>query len=502
MTSGGPIVYTQLIKAGLAGGLQRIDNMFRSALLGALLLALLSSQAQAEVIRLRDGRLLQGKLLQHNGVEVTIERLDNGGQVTIPFKEMLPVDRKRIEEKLGYRSQEDILQKVPAVRLTLKNNPGDRPIGQLVASRTNETTVAISRRGVTYSYPRSNVAKIEQVQVPETDVLTPKQIYAARLAEIEKKETPDAREHFELAKYIQELGLFEEAKLHYQKAVEIDAVNYESLVKAPLEKLESLITNRDALKAYRGVISARASNEYAKARERLSALMEAWPSVEFPMSFDELKASIDEAEKTYLNEQTIRYIYSIARNVAYKKAREKGITADDAVAYGKGGMHADVIAELAAKLKVEENVAKALFSARETNNLQRLNVGSASFMLQGKSSGGGKKNARQGPDLQKILEQMGRGRGRNGRNGNNNQAQKKKVDPKVSWWKRADGSARRNLIYAAWVQKQCEIVKTYNEACSHCRGAGSVTVYTQNGATKEVCPRCQGTRYDIQLRYK
>lgn len=464
-------------------------------------------QLRAEVIRLLDGRLLQGKVIQHNGLEVTIERIDNGGQVTIPFREMLPVDRKRIEERLGYRSVEDLGQRIAATRLVIKDS-ADRPIGLMNEERSNDQTVVIERRGVAYSYQRSFIEKLEAVQVAETDVLTPQQIYDRRQAEISAKPTQDARDHFELAKYCESLGLFEEAQVHYQQAVVLDAVNYELQSRAAIDRLSQLIADRDALKAYRAVYSAMSTDEYARARELLAALQTAYPNTTFPQTFEQLATEITTREAEYHNKMMQRYLYLIARDVAERKAREAGITVDDAVAYGKGQMQADVLERLAAKLNVDATQIKAIFDARQMTTVQRISLGSATYVLEGAGQGGAAQGGSGGVEgqadqIRKLIEGMRGGRGGGGNNTPSGQPQvKKPEEARISWWRSNDVNARRQIIYAAWARKNCEIVQEEKTPCSHCKGLGKTTIYAAETSYQQTCPRCYGQKQDLALRFK
>lgn len=477
--------------------------------------AWVAGPAAAEVVRLLDGRLLQGRIVSHNGVEVVLERWDNGGQVTIPFKEMLDTDRKRLEKKFNYRSVEDFLVKTAATRLTLKNSI-DRPIGVMNKDKSDDKSIVLERRGVPYTYQRGLIEKIEEVRVAETEVYLPQQIYDRRLAEITRKEEAgeavDPRDHFELARYVEKLGLFEEAVAHFQKASELDPTNYELKSNEAVERLQLLIANRDALKGYRRVLSAKSMHKYTTARERLEALKTDYGAKEdiFPKGFDALAAEIDAEEAEYLNGQLMRYLHTTARNLAYEMARKPQTTADAGLAYGRGEMHAELLAKLAEKLEVDDKKIKSVFDNRQTRRTHKIALGNATFMVQGGGGGGGGGGrggrgaggrggtVNIGGRKVNIGQLLGRGGGasRGGQSAN----------PRDTLWNASDVRSRRHLIYAAWAIKNLEVVKEDEVACSKCGGKGTVTSYTKQGNKqgnqKTTCPRCHGTRVDKTYHVK
>ncbi len=466
-----------------------------------LILLGLTGTLRAEVVRLRDGRLLQGKIVSHSGLEVVIHRWDTGGDVTIPFKEMLPTDRERIEKKLGYRSLKGMVRMEKASRLTLKT--GKRVIGIIDEKRSNPKTIVLIRRGISYRYDRSHALRIDPVEVAAGEVYTAKAIYDK---ELQKLASDSPRGHFELARYAESLGLYEEALVHYQKAQELKPEDWKIRTDAAIARLGKLIENKEAMMAYRSVISANARKEFDQARQLVVDLYQKYTDVEFPKDQAALDTMIDTDEKAFLNRQVLRYMYVTARSLAWEQARKANSTVDEALQYGQGQLHKDLLAKLATKIKAEDKKILTAFAERATKNTRKLNLGSASFLLSS-GGGGGSSSAGGGYTVkiggQTITIPKGATGGRGGRGGGGNQqGQKKKVDPRKSWWMRADLSARRGLIFAAWVQKNLEVVREDRVTCSGCSGKGVKDVYSSNGRVQQTCGRCQGVQWDRVLVYK
>ncbi len=478
-----------------------------------LLMLAVAGSLEAEVVRLRDGRLLQGKIVSHSGLEVKMHRWDTGGEITIPFKEMLPSDRTRIEKKLGYRSLEGGHKKeVEAQRLTLKN--GKRVIGVIDQKRSNAKTVVLVRRGIKFRYDRSQVSRIDPVKLPAGDVYTPQKIYSL---ELDKLKADSPRGHFELAQYAESLGLYEESLEHYKKARELKPEDWKIRTDAAIARLGKLIQNKSAMLAYRAIISANARRKFDQARELVTALFQNYTDVEFPKDQDALNTMVDQEEKVFLNRQVLRYMYLTARNLAWEQARKSTGTVAEALAYGGGQMQKDLLAKLAKKIKVDEKKILTAFSERSTKNTRKLNMGSGSFLLGsgggsggGGSAGSGGRNSKGGGSEGGYTVKIGGqnitipkgvlGGGRGG--GKSKGGKKQKVDPRKDWWRRADVSGRRSLIYAAWVQKNLEIVRQENIPCSTCGGKGIEDYYTSSGRAQRTCGRCHGTKKDILFVYK
>lgn len=487
----------------------------------AVILAL-ADLARAEVVRLRDGRLLQGKIVSHSGVELVLQRWDTGGEVVIPFKEMLAEDRKRIEEKLGYRSLEGYVKTVSGHRLILKS--GVAVLGVMDEKRSNDSTVVLERRGIVYRYERSQVAKIEPIQVPAGEVYTAKRTYEL---ERDKMNPQSARDHYELARYAESLNLYEEALDHFKTASALDPTNWKTRTDAAIVRLEAAIKNKEALAAYRAVLGAMARNEYDKARELLKAVEKDHPDAKFPKELAKLSEEIDSEEKLHMNRLVLRYLYMIGRNKAYEAARQQALTIEEALAYGQGQMHKDVLSELAKRMGVDEKRAQQAFNERDTSSIQKHALGSGTFLLGNLAVSGDGKPGAGGPGAGSQGGRFGGNQGQGGGGGytvkvggqtitipqgltgggraggqGGGQGQQNKPDPRRTWWQYADSGARRMLIYGAWVAKHLTIVRLDKTHCSDCAGEGIVETFTPSGRIQKTCDRCQGAKYDVELVYK
>ena len=186
--------------------------MLNFLLAASLLLPVAPQQPDTdyEVIRVIDGRLLVGEILEHDLDGLVVQSARNGGTYRLSWGDLFPGEAERLKTGFGYRTSFET-PTVSADRLLLVN--GQQITGRIL--RRDSAEIEIRSRGVTTLVPTVRLAAPpEKVVVDADQVLTPEQFYAERLPQV--GETGMAQ--FDFAQELEAVAAYEQALVHLQLA--------------------------------------------------------------------------------------------------------------------------------------------------------------------------------------------------------------------------------------------------------------------------------------------
>jgi hypothetical protein len=474
---------------------------FWLAVLSAAALALvLPSSADGEILRLKDGSFLQGKVVDSDKKFVTFLRWDTGGVVRLSWQQLTEEDRLRMGRKLGLIVTEDARAiKVDGMRFTLKT--GEVIEGVLV-EETDAHLLIRTTPGKPFKYPRSVVKSREPLKLDILRVYTEEEAYQRKLET--DGEPADFQGHMARADYCQRLGYFEMEKEHLEKANGLGAPDesQQQLIDNRLEILVELIKDREVLRRIKAINRLIANKKFAEAQD-------AWKDVqgEYPQSkivtddLEKVEDKIAKEKANFLRSVVVRGWFSNLRSLVQSKVREKELTLADAKKWAQRELSREILTRLTEAHSIEEGEIKETFDNRKTYVYYKATYGTGTFIVEkSKSSKSGSGSS--------IIDQLGEkiGLGKDAREKVKEafgfSTKKKKKDNKTQtpddWWEKATSSMKYQWLTAFYAENSgdIEVVRLDTSACSECGGKGYKS-YIASGSEKagtkyEVCRKCHG----------
>jgi hypothetical protein len=169
------------------------------------------------MLRLRDGSIRWGEILEHDPEGIQFGLLANGGRVRLPWSLMDPPQEGALRERFGYVdvSSEELM--IDAVSIQLRG--GEEVLG-VIQSREGDNLI-VKVDGNLQAIPKIRVQGISQgLRIPALDVYSRDEIYAQYLA---NTALDDPAAHYELARVCERILDFRRAAEHFVAAIELDA---------------------------------------------------------------------------------------------------------------------------------------------------------------------------------------------------------------------------------------------------------------------------------------
>lgn len=317
-------------------------------LISRLALALLVSVtvaglAQAEQIRLSDGRYLQGDVLEVKEDGFTFKLTDTGGKVFLRWNQVDAGLKKRLTNDRDPDEGLNLDVLVRGARLELID--GTIYEGRITVSGNSYNVVnRENTRG--RNVPASDVVEdgyVTDIMIDATSMFVESEVL--RLAEEERSPLETARQFYELARIADRLGLYSEAKDYVTLA----------LAASPDSKLEARLTAYDAtlneLIRQKGLLTALVGARQLASKKKFQTALDALqlakteykPTEGVLAKWDLTFAEIDlEFSKFVIVEW-----YKQMRPAIRAKLKEKGITISDCISWTRRDMDNVIQAKIA-----------------------------------------------------------------------------------------------------------------------------------------------------------
>lgn len=468
-----------------------------------------------EVVRVLDGRLLVGEIVEHDLDGLVVLSARNGGRYQLTWSDLFPGEAERLKTSFGYKTEIETPM-VSADRLLLVN--GQQITGRIL--RRDSSEIEIRSRSMTTVVPIARLAAPpEKVTVEATEVLTTEQYYNERLPQIALTE-PMA--NYDFALELESIGAYEQALAHLQVATELGAdAALQSRIDGAVPRMELAIEHRvetDKIKEIRTLVYR---ERFAVAEEMMEEFRELHSNSpvydDFLKVADKFEAQREDAIIRYLR----RHWYKRAAAMLKKKSLDRKATMESLQAFATS----EVPDAVRAAMVVELESMKEGMDISEIDSLwQRRMEGKSKRHQAGYGAGTwilGEERARAGlkeedeeevdgrtqaeKDLQdrykRYLENLERSRRAAG------------VSEDASpddWWKSTTASARYQwmLAYYAEFSGDFELVKVIFDECPRCNGRGFEQLIelgastTSGGKKRKKCTTCQGVAIKRSLYFR
>jgi hypothetical protein len=438
-------------------------------------------QESLTMLRLRDGSILWGRVLDHDPEAIVYQRADTGGRHRLGFGLLDPVEEKELKARFGYVDlvADELL--VPAEVLT--TTEGVQYTG-VVLQRVGDTLL-LKTASATVPVPKARLAGAPTpTMVPAREVYTKDELYAQKLAEVD---LGTAAGRVELALWCERTLDFARAVENWSKAAELDPTHRADEVKNGLSRAGEKALRADQIEWLANVDALVARKRFDEALSAAEAFAGKFP--DSPLRPD-AKRALDRAAKArdrWISERS----WSLWNAQVGKVARELSVRATlaEVLAALEGKFKEDVLAGVVKELskstkEATSEVVLRAFATRKKERWLRASYGQGTWLL-GKDralkGGSDDEQPKQVPvnerDAERLeLEQRLARFIENQQLARSAQAGPGEEDQRETFWAELPSTARQNWILAYYAENggDFEVApKPLLSACRECGGTGT-----------------------------
>lgn len=265
------------------------------------------------MLRLREGAIHWGAVVEHSADGLRFQRLDDGGMTEVGWELLDPRQEQELRELYNYVdvSAEELY--VDAERLVLVDG---REITGVILSRDGNDFV-IKVDGNLQVVPKARVARVVRGErLPALDVYTREELYGMFAAELDAE---DIESQLALAGKCEQILDFEHAVTHYEAALAL-TTEARPEIEFALDRAREKAAQQEQVDWLRNADRLRKRGRFDEALERLEAFAAAFPGS--PLTEDSRKArervliARDEAIRELVRRRWNYWAQRVARSAA------------------------------------------------------------------------------------------------------------------------------------------------------------------------------------------
>jgi len=419
---------------------------------------LFSSLIYSEVFYLQDGSILQGNILSNTEAEVTIQRFDNEGIISIPWTELLPKNRQYVQNQVGIIENKPIDITKRGVKVYLNN--GDIVQGIKISSKSPNTIKIRNRKG-DHTILTNNILVETSEPIPLTELYKDKELYT-ELLKLSNPKSPE--ENLEFSTILIQANLLDKAKDHLNKAKGnaelLEQIEYKYHYIEELKSKESQQAQRSQFLKYRS------GHHYAKAFKILQNLQSSIPENEYQKLYAETAKKEKEYYTAEITNLWMRKVMTKINKIASKSF-------DEAQEYVLKKLDEEILEELAKECELPTTSISEYFRERTNKKTFQFNYQTGTFLV---GLGNIEPTDYKPPRFPKFPKK--------------NDKQIKDTE----WWNSVSTSAKQEWLKALYAENKLTLVKEESKPCPTCNGSGM--------KSKRRCPTCQGIGYQRSITVK
>ncbi|MEM7306028.1 MAG: hypothetical protein AAF682_05125 [Planctomycetota bacterium] len=369
-----------------------ISSVLPAALLAALPVALTGlagaqavPTADTTMLRLRDGAVLWGSIVEHDEEVVHFRRLDNGGTVHLRWTLLDPGQEEELRMQFGYVESgvEELM--IDADRVALID--GTELVG-LITDRT-PTELWLKTSEGRLPVPLGRIAgPATVVQVPALDIYTKDELYQQKVFELQdrllQEGTPAAEAHFELALFCEQLFDYLKALEHYEAVERSDPEYQADVMEAVLDRTREKASLQAQVDHLQLADLWRARRHYDKANTLLDEFPALYPGSPLMTDLAKLRERVAKYQERDLRSEVVRSWHHWTRRFASTAARKMGY--EEALAYIDGAMGEEILQSVHQDLQkiapeILPDEVRALWEEREGGKYRQASYGLGTWML-------------------------------------------------------------------------------------------------------------------------
>jgi hypothetical protein len=470
-----------------------------AAVVALVLLGGGTGKACADVIRLRTGETVKGRVVSERTNEsvLTVEDYVSGAYREISWDVLTPEDKERLNPMGGVGSS----LFVPCETITYRLGDGrtDDVRGVVEGEEGGYLLVRVRGSKEPLRIEKSKLVSREADECEPTEIWPPETLAARKKAEAPPE---DARSWYRFALYCERVQAFQEAKEAYETAAADETFLNRAAAQAGAERMTRLLADREALATLAALRTNLAFNQFKSVRDGIEAFPTKHPSASEGAlkQLEDLKTQFAKKRAAYFAAEAGKQFVVICRKAIDVRVRPKDAQINDVLGYTRKELPEEAFAELAKRFQqrdpaVTPEEVRGFWDARPKRPTQwsQAKYGSGSFLIEPptvKPSGSSPRpqprgGGSSGPAVTIVIP---------------------KPPTRDGWWAAASTEVRSGWVLASFVEKSglFEVAPQRDKSpCDACGGAGLVTKTLSNATQLSyLCPRCGGSRFDLTVKFR
>ena len=467
-----------------------------------------SADEDVRVIELEsDGTRIIGRIVPDECTDeiLVVREIRGNAKRRIPWEDIRPGQATDLRVELGFEIAEvaqgalkieghEIRNKAGSTFRGVLQNPDTAASDGYYAMKTDEGVLRIQLTDV--------------VDGPNATVIDARQAYTSRELyekKLKEKAPASAEDHFLLAEYCVAVGALDEAKTHYEKALELNDPRYTAeKIERSLVRIDGLLKNRAALEELKAIKRHIHYNNFPAASEGITAFRGKWTDASLVAEVDSLEEELKNERDSYYLARVPRLLRDTVRDLLGKRVKEqKEWTLREATKYASGAASSDdsvtrhALDAVAADLGLKGDEVLDFWNRREKRNTYKAFYRDGTFVVV--------------DDLEDALSKAPKVKPPKG-GGNVKLPQPRKQVTPDAWWeskvKARKHTDLRDWLFAYWAEKSqmCEVLEPKHETCQTCAGKGYLQsmVTTPAGSVPffDRCGTCHMATYLRIVKFK
>lgn len=473
----------------------------------ALLLASSLLAAQDEAIRLKNGKMIVGQIVEKNADGFKLEKWDGSGVVAIKWTQISDADRARLQKEAADATQAikmiDGIRVVTATRIVEGVLVKEEPTNLHVKTKDSKTPIQI---------PISAILAREKIKLPELDIYTPEERLELKAQSIDSK-NPDHL--LDLAEFARGLGFADKSREYLNQALAVAPEDRK-------EAIQLMIKEVDGKKALDEIDRLIENAKFEDAATKAETWLQDFEGTDIAKKnsdiVDRIRKEAEEFQKNrdkVLGKKVVEQFPKLVQN--YLKEYAKLDKIDNAMRNAEKASET-AIKELKTKYDItDEDFSKWWTAAEKDRSMKkrRVSFGTGTWIVSnGQDGGWDSEDTRTSQDsgggnpLDQLAKQFGQG-GFQGQGNQNKQQKKNQPDPRKKiqtrqeWWETNSPSTRAEFLEAHWVSETEWVKKdkSTEKKCPNCNGTGYLKSLRGNKYVDIVCSRCHTVGKEVDITY-
>jgi len=486
--------------------------------LPALILVLAVSAAADDapryvVVQLTDGTKVVGRVIEAECTDeiLVVRQVKGDAKAVIPWDQVKEDQAHELRVELGFEVKEAAEGALTMQGHEIRNRAGVTFRGLLVNEKTARAdgVFVLKTSEGERRIPAGDVkAGPNPVELSRLDVYTTSELFEQKLAEVTERAGGEltAEDHYRLAEFALLIDALEEAKAHYEKAIELNDPKYTpEKLERRLTQVQKLLEQSEARDALRDIQRAIFDRRFDKAGTLIAAFRERYAGD------TTLEKSVADLEEKSKQERTDYYVGLVpgrvretVKDILERKIKDdKELTLAVAEQYAEGepedeesaSKHA--IDAVAADLGIPPEDVFKFWGERKKVNVYKAFYRDGTFLVI--------------DNLEDALAKAPKPPKSQGQSGPKLPSPTKQMTPD-EWWKGKISQHKyadlRDWLYARWAEKSgmCDLIPPKDLPCPTCHGKG----YTQQMFTTPQgavpffnrCQTCYMAKFERVVRFK
>jgi len=476
-----------------------------------------AAPAEVVMLRLRDGSIQWGGIVEHSPDDVTFRRIDTGGVVRLGWSFLDPRQEGELRLRFGYVDVEGEEVMMTAQLLVLVD--GSEVVGEIVGHTDSEIIVK-DHGGTHYVAKRLVRDTRDGLRVSALDLYTKEELYTRELVKIDAE---DPAAHVELAGFCERILAFGRAREHYELARELDSDFMAAELPVILERVAIKAQQEEQLDFLAEVERLKRRKKYGEALTQLEAFDGLFPGS--PLRVDRLKLAdrVVKARDQHVRDEVRRRWYSSIDRFAGMAARDKGF--EEVIAYVDEGMSEEIAERVSEHARtvwpeIDVDQVRQMWLERKPGRWKPASYGLGTWLLGEEAAlKGGPETQQEEPkseqdqrraDLEEKIARFLRNQ-EMAKSARKSQEDQEDVE---EFWATLSYAARKSWIVAYYAENSGDVqVRPQPELqnCPECGGTGTrEIVYSgsartgggQSGLRLVACETCKGIGRLRKIRYR